>query len=554
VPPWLAGLTPEEESGLGSNNWAVAGAHTASGAALVANDMHLAINVPNIWYRASLVFPDPRVPGETLRTTGVTLPGIPGIVVGSNGHVAWGFTNTGGDWSDLVIVEPDARDPQQYLTPTGPRPIERIPEPIVVHGVSPDPFETEWTIWGPIVRTLPNGRRLAHHWVAHDVDRLASDVTALEHATTLEEALQLAATLGIPAQNFVAADTSGRIGWTIAGPIPRREGFDGSRPTSWADGSRRWNGYLTAGEHPRVIDPPSGRLWTANAPVVTGDALAVLGEGGYADGIRARIIRDRLMRIEKATPADMLSVQLETSALFHERWRNTLLEILSPAAVQADSRRAEFRRLVEASWSGRAEPSSVGYLLVRTFRSVLSREVLGAITEPISRRDGTFDYTRTLRSEGPLRQLVTERPLHLLNSAYASWDAQLLAAVDASISELTATGEALATRSWGTFNRAVVVHPLGGAVPWAGRFVNMPGDSLPGDVYTPRAHSPRAGPSQRMVVSPGRESEGIMHMPTGQSGHPLSPHYRDQHQAWLQGDPLPFLPGPTIARLILTPQ
>ncbi len=294
VLPWVSAsvlpcLSPEEESGLGSNNWAVAGAHTASGGALVANDMHLAINVPNIWYRASLVFPHPRVSGDTLRTTGVTLPGIPGIVVGSNGHVAWGFTNTGGDWSDLVIVEPDARDPQQYLTPTGPQPITRIREPIEVHGATTDPFEVEWTIWGPIVRTQADGRRLAQHWVAHDADRLAADVTTLEQARTIEEALEIAATLGIPAQNFVAGDTAGRIGWTIAGPIPLRLGFDGSRPVSWADGSRRWNGYLTVAGQPRVLDPQSGRVWTANAPVVTGDALAVIGEGGYADGIRARV-------------------------------------------------------------------------------------------------------------------------------------------------------------------------------------------------------------------------------------------------------------------------
>ncbi len=260
------------------------------------------------------------------------------------------------------------------------------------------------------------------------------------------------------------------------------------------------------------------------------------------------------MAVEKATAADMLAVQLETSALFHERWRQTLLEVLSPAAIQSDARRAEFRRLVETSWSGRADPSSVGYLLVRTFRSALARAVFAAITEPITRRDATFDYARTLRSEGPLWQLVKERPLHLLSPDYASWDAQLLAAVDVAIRELTANGETLATRSWGTYNRAIVAHPLGGAVPWAGRFVNMPADSLPGDVYTPRAHSPRTGPSERMVVSPGREHEGIMHMPTGQSGHPLSPHYGDQHQAWVHGDPLPFLPGPTVSRLLLTPQ
>ena len=453
-----------------------------------------------------------------------------------------------------MLIEPDPRDPNQYLTPTGPQPITQIRDPIAVHGAALEPFESEWTMWGPIVRREPNGRRFAQHWVAHDIDRLAADVTAPEQTMTIEDALTIAGTLGIPAQNFVAADTTGRIGWTIAGPIPRREGFDGSRPVSWADGSRRWNGYLTAAQHPRVVDPPSGRLWTANAPVVTGDALGMVGEGGYADGIRARIIRDRLMGIENATPADMLSVQLDTSALFLERWRKLLLEILSPEATRTDSRRAEFRRLVETSWSGQAEPSSVGYLLVRTFRSALARDVFASITDGITRRDKTFDYARTLRSEGPLWQLVHERPLHLLNPAYASWDAQFLAAVDVSIGELTTTGQPLASRSWDTYNRAIVVHPLGGAVPWAGRFVNMPADPLPGDVYTPRAHSPRAGPSERMVVSPGREHEGIMHMPTGQSGHPLSPHYRDQHQAWVDGVPLPFLPGPAVSRLTLVPK
>ena len=112
----------------GSNNWAVDGAHSASGAALVANDMHLAINVPIIWYRASLAFPNPSQPDTTERITGVTLPGLPSIVVGSNGHVAWGFTNSGGDWSDLVRIDPDPRDPSRYLTPDGPKPFETFSE------------------------------------------------------------------------------------------------------------------------------------------------------------------------------------------------------------------------------------------------------------------------------------------------------------------------------------------------------------------------------------------------------------------------------------------
>jgi penicillin amidase len=543
----------DAEPGIGSNNWAVAGAHTESGAALVANDMHLNITMPNIWYRASMVLPDDRRAGATIRITGVTLPGVPSVVVGSNGFVAWGFTNTGGDWSDLVIIEPDPRKADHYLTPDGPKPIERITDPIAVKGAAADPFESEWTIWGPIVRGDVRGRKLAQHWVAHDVDRLTSDITLLEQSRTVDEALRRAAGLGIPAQNVVVGDITGAIGWTIGGPVPRRVGFDGSRPTSWADGTRRWNGYLTADEQPRVVSPAHGRLWTANSAVVTDERLAAIGEGGYADGIRARIIRDRLMGIEQATPAQMLSVQLDSSALFHHRWRMLLLELLTPAAIQGNPRRAEFREFVESTWNGYASPESVSYLLVRTFRTVLAREVFGALTAPIKERDATFDYGRTFRSEGPLWQLVTERPKHLLNRAFESWDAQLLSAVDTAIVELTANGAPLSQRSWSTFNRAIVTHPLGSAIPLLGRYVNMPEDPLPGDVYTPRAHSPRAGPSERMVVSPGREHEGILHMPGGQSGHPLSPHYADQHRAWLEGTPLPFLPGPIVARLTLQP-
>lgn len=552
VPVLVTCLSDEEAAGLGSNNWAVSGSYTASGVALVANDMHLAISVPNIWYRASIAMPDPRAPRQTLTVTGVTLPGLPSIVVGSNGHVAWGFTNTGGDWSDLVIVEPDSRRPDHYLTPDGSRKIEVFDEPIVTSdGVTP--FQARWTMWGPIIQRDHKGREIAQRWVAHEASLLAGDITGPEQARNVDEAVAAAAGLGMPAQNFVAGDAAGRIAWTIAGPIPRRVGFDGSRPTSWADGSRHWAGYVAPDAFPRIVDPASGRLWTANAPV-DASLLATLGEGGYADGIRARVIRDRLLAIDKATPADMLSVQLDDSARFHERWRTLLLELLTPPVVQADPRRAEFRRLVDATWTGRAATGSVAYRLVRTFRAALARQVFAALTAPARAADPAFDYARTLRAEGPLWQLVIERPLHLLAPQFASWDAQLLDAVDGAIAELAAANGPLADRSWGEFNRAVVTHPLGSALPVAGSWLNMPADPLPGDIYAPRAHSPRAGPSERMAVSPGREHEGILHMPGGQSGHPLSPHYGDQHRAWVSGEPLPFLPGVSVSRLTLSPR
>ena len=550
--PFSADLTNEEAAGLGSNNWAVAGSHTTTGVALVANDMHLGINVPNIWYRASMEFADER--GDTIRLTGVTLPGLPSLVVGSNGHVAWGFTNTGGDWSDLILIEPDARDPAKYQSPRGSVPIATFEEPIAIAGGATVPFTVRWTEWGPIIRKDHRGRDIVQRWVAHDPDVMASDITKPEGARTVADALERAAGLGMPAQNFVAGDTAGHIGWTIAGPIPRRVGFDGSYPTAWTDGSRRWDGYLTPGEFPRVIDPPSGRIWTANSAVVEGAMLATIGEGGYADGIRARIIRDRLMAIDKATPADMLAIQLDNSALFHERWRALLLEqVLTPGALDQNENRAAFKRLIDTSWTGRADPDSVGYRLVRTFRAAVSRAVYAPLHDYIRRSDPDFDFGRANRAEGPLWQLVTNRPMHLLDATFASWDALLLSAVDESIRELTAEGASLDQQTWGAFNRAVVTHPLGASLPLIGPWVNMPADPLPGDIYTPRAHSPRAGPSERMAVSPGREQEGILHMPTGQSGHPLSPHYADQHRAWVEGRPLEFLPGAAVKRLVMVP-
>lgn len=195
----------------------------------------------------------------------------------------------------------------------------------------------------------------------------------------------------------------------------------------------------------------------------------------------------------------------------------------------------------------------MAYRLVRTFRGQVVRAVLGFVTAPALARDPSFEFARLLRPEGPVWQLVTERPFHLLESRYASWDELLLGAIDAAIVELTEDGRSLDSRTWGEANRAQIAHPLASAVPLLGRWLVMPEDPLPGDVFTPRAHSPRTGPSERMVVSPGREEEGILHMPTGQSAHPLSPHFDDMHRAWLAGQPVPILPGAPRHTLTLTP-
>jgi penicillin amidase len=547
VSPWPL-QDPDAAEIIGSNNWAVAGEHTASGVALVANDMHLSISVPIIWYRASMAFPD--ADGEPQKITGVSLPGLPSMVVGSNGHVAWGFTNTGGDWSDLVRIEPDPRDPAKYLTPEGPKPYDVFQERIAIKGAEAKTLPVRWTKWGPIVWKDARGREYSQNWVAHDATTLASDITRPERTHTVDELLAAIAGLGIPNQNVTMGDDTGRIAWTIGGVMPRRVGLDGVTPESWADGSRRWDGYLPSAEFPRIVDPPGGRIWTANAPVVDGAMLAKIGEGGYADGIRARLIRNRLMTIEKATPIDMLAVQLEDKALYLDRWRNLVLKLL---ARETSGPRAEFKQLIEATWTGRASRDSVAYRLVRQFRLTFVREVMTALTAPALAIDPAFDYSRSGRGEGVVWQLASEKPAHLLDPRFPSWEDWMLASVDLAIRDLTADGRRLADQTWGELNRAQFLHPLAAGIPFFGKYMNMPNDPLPGDLYTPRAQAPRTGPSERMAVSPGREHEGILHIPTGQSGHPLSPHYGDQYRAWVNGDATPFLPGPAVTTMMLIP-
>ena len=353
------GLGPPADDDIvrGSNSWAVAGTRTVHGGALLANDMHLGISVPNTWYRMSLVFPG--ADGER-RVTGVTLPGVPFVVAGSNGHVAWGFTNSEGDWADLVLLEPDPRNPEAYLTPEGPRTLERETETIEVKAEKAETLAVESTIWGPVIDKDHAGRRRALAWVALREGGLNASLVRMESVDDLDEAQALAPEVGMPNQNLVVVDSAGRIGWTIIGRIPRRVGHDGSVPTSWADGKRRWDGWLAPADYPRVVDPPSGRIWTANARVVGGEKLAKVGVGGYDLGARQGQVRDDLLAIDKASESDMLRVQLDDRALFLARWQKLVLATLTPDATAADPRRAEARRLVEA-WGAHASIDSVGY-------------------------------------------------------------------------------------------------------------------------------------------------------------------------------------------------
>ncbi len=539
----------DEEPMAGSNGWAVAAERSANGRAMVANDMHLQLAAPNIWYRMRWIVAPSDDSEQPLDITGVTLPGAPVVVAGSNGHVAWGFTNSYGDWSDLVVLEEDPSDPDRYRTPDGWRALEVHEEIIEVRGADPETLIVESSIWGPVLDTDRRGRKRAVRWLAHEAEAANLRLRDLEQARNVEEAVRIAHTVGSPPQNIMIADSSGDIAWTIMGRIPNRVGYDPRLPASWAEPGTGWLGWLASGDYPGVTSPGSGLLWTANARAGNGRMLDAIGRSGYALGARAQQIRDQLTALGRASIDDMLQIQLDDRALVQQAWRDLLVSVLREGN-SANARREELLDVLEA-WDGRAGAQAAGYRLARAFRQRTRDTVFSQIVYGCGTSDEPFEIRRLYQTEGAIWRLVTEQPAHLQPVGFASWDDFLLSMADeaaASCGDI-----ALGQCSWGEINRVEIAHLLAGAVPLVSRWLTIHSGALPGGQYTPRVQNGRRGASERFAVSPGDEANGYFHMPGGQSGHPLSRFFSAGHDAWARGERLPFLPGPPEHTLNLTP-
>ena len=540
--PGAAAAIEFDEPPLGSNAWAVAGHRAASGRSMVANDMHLGLNIPNIWYRLRLIVEGsgPNDPPE-LDLAGVTLPGTPLLVAGSNTSIAWGFTNSRGDWSDLVLIETDPRNADNYLTPDGYVPFDEYAEVIEIKGAEPEAVTIRGTRWGPVVGTDHRGRLTALRWLGHLPEAVNFRIVELESATSVRGAVALAPDVGIPPQNFVVADAWGSVAWTIMGRIPRRVGYDSSRPASWADGTVGWQGWLTAAEYPRVIDPEPGLVWSANARAVDGDVLDHVGVNGYVLGVRAQQIRDSLGTLEHPGMDDMLAIQLDDRALLQQAWRDVLAEALTDEAAALRPRVTELREILQ-HWDGRAGIDSVGYRITREFRRRVQEELMSRIVAGCGDFDEPFRLAATNQAEGPVWRLVTEQPDHLLPPPHAAWNELLLHAAEAAMA--TCGGESLASCTWGQLNQVTLEHPLADTLGPLRRWLTIQSGPLPGGDHTPRVQQRDYGASERFAVAPGDEANGYFHMPGGQSAHPLSPFFAAGHDAWARGEPLPFLPGP----------
>ena len=547
VQPKVAKTDYSSEDFPGSNNWAVSGKISTTGSAIVANDMHLGIRVPNTWFRASFIYKNSE--SESIKITGLTLPGTPLMVTGSNGNIAWGFTNSYGDWNDVIVLETN-KDNSQYLTPEGFKDFTYHKQMIAVKGGSPTEINTKETIWGPVIGTNKQQKPLVLRWVAHDLQAVNFHAQQFETAKNINQAFLIASKSGIPAQNMMVGDKSGDIGWTIAGPIPKKSGDFGEIPTSWADGKNTWQGYLTSEQYPSVKNPRHHRLWTANSRVVGGEMLTKLGNGGYALGARSQQIRDNLFAKEVFNEQALLNIALDDRATFLKRWQQFIIDkvLTQQLDIQQPTNKKNPWQEINAILSEEeltAATDSVAYRFVRNYRINLRDAIFSEFNQHLTQLDEHYRF-HTIRHqvETPLWQLVNEKPNHFLSNKNNSWQGLFNAAFTKTYRDMTLK-QPLSEATWGQQNTTDIRHPITNGVPFLSSWLNMPATALPGDSYMPLVQGKAFGASERMVVSPGHEESGILHMPTSQAGHPWSPYYGLGHKDWEQGKPSAFLPGET---------
>lgn len=540
------------EQAPGSNSFAVAGA-LADGAAIVANDMHLTLRVPNIWFRSRLIYPDAAATDKIHDIIGISLPGAPAIVIGSNRHVAWSFTNSHGDFSDWVRIQIDERDNTRYLGAAGWQSLQIVQETIRVRNAPDETLTLSETEWGPVIAQDHDKTPLALTWTALLPDAVNLKLIELETITSAAQAAEIAPQFGIPVQNFIVGDRDGNISWTFAGRIPARlPDYNAQIPADWTLPGAGWNGWLDPDDYPELHNPPSKRLWSANSRTVSGEQLALLGNGGFDLGARALQIRDRLFASERFDADKMQAIQLDYRALLLARWHQLLQTTLESTGSNAPW--IEALKTALSDWNGEASVNSVAYRIVRTYRYEVMKTVLNGFAAPVRRQHADFELPRLSQAELILWQLIEQQPQHLLPLPFKNWQ-ELLQHCAQTIVQQMQENDGITEHNWGMQNTARIKHPLSQKLPsWIAQWLDMPHDPLPGDHNMPRVQSPNFGASQRSIVAPGREEQGYFDMPGGQSGHPLSPYYGSGHANWVSGEPTPFLPGTAERQMKLIPR
>lgn len=547
--PW-AQRAPEAVNG--SNDWVVSGTHTVTGKPLLSNDMHLGHQMPNLWYEAHLK-------SGSLDVAGVTLPGMPYVIVGHNQRIAWGFTNVGPTVTDAFIENFNAQG--SYQTPQGWQQPEHRTEVIHVKGKPDVTLDVRITRHGPVITdTLPGEtRHVALRWTLYD--GLHMPFFDVDSAQNWEEFRKAFSQLDAPGQNVVYADVDGNIGYQTTGHVPIRAAGDGSLPVSGADDAHEWTGYIPFDKLPSIYNPPSGVIATANARI-TPDGYPHSLSAGWEAPWRAERIYHVLESGRKFATADMLAlendVHSENDLFAAERFVYAVDHASrpSPRAKQA----ADLMR----NWDGRMLASSAAPTIAVRSAEELTRLLLeprlGRAPEDPKQREESLSW-KTYHWQMKtvwLQNVLLHQPKRWLPEKYSNYDELLTTAVDAAVNGASAPQD-LTSWHWGSFNAVEIDHPVLGKIPLLQRWAAPGVREQSGSGYTVKAVTRHHGPSERFTANLADLDQSTLNTVTGQGGNFLSPYYMDQWGAWYEGSTftLPFTSQAVAAtgehRLVLEP-
>lgn len=512
---------------VGSNNWAVTADLTNTQAAMLSDDMHLSMAVPVIWYRAQLNYTHNN---QAYQVTGVSLPGAPAIVVGSNNKIAWGFTNGYIDTADWVALTDSSKTWQ-------------VNEVITLDNGNDEIYPLTLSEYGPV--KYINNQPYALSWAAHQSYAVDMQLLQLEQAETVDDALNIASNVGIPVQNLMVVDSQGSAAWKHMGGIPAR-----TVPSELAINENEYAATWQQNEviRPFVKNPESGRLWTGNSRVVSAEDNARFGNGGYALGARATQIRDRLFEKQQFNEGDFYQLQLDNQARFLTPWHSLLLEQLK----QQPEHNADYINALD-NWQQCACSTSVGYTLVKTYRDELINILFSSIEASLNQQDGTLSYVKR-DLEPAVWQLIKAQPASWVNPQFTNWEQQLQAAFEQTLAQLTAKfGNNIQNWQWGKVNELAIEHPFAKQIPLLSKLLNMPTAPGFGDSYMPAVQKTSFGASQRFIAQPGHLESAILTVPGGQSGHPLSEFYRAGFDEYVEGKHTPLLPQTFMHQIEIVP-
>jgi penicillin amidase len=519
----------------GSNAWVISGKFTASGKPILANDPHLEWSMPAAWYQVHL-----KAPG--LDVSGVSLPGVPCVILGHNQRIAWGVTNLGFDVQDLYI---EKIDPQtgRYEFHGQVEQARSQAEWIRVKGARPVEFRQWVTRHGPVAFS-ENGRHFALRWAAAEPGGFGFPFLELNRAANWKEFNAALARYPGPGQNFVYADVDGNIGYQATGMLPIRKDFDGDVPVDGASGDFEWDGFIPFDQLPAFYNPPRGWIVTANQnPFPENYPYRVSGEFGAP--YRSRQIRDRLLARSGWKPQEMLDVEKDVYSGF--------LKFLAARIVAAYDRKKPAKpELAGAvtllrSWNGQMEKQTPAPLVITLAYDQLRTAAVHAAWPAAP------DIYRPYMAPAAIQRILESGG----RGFFPDEDDALLQALAGALEEGRKTqGSNLARWDYGRFNLLTIKHPVGSQLPLVGPYFNIGPVEMSGSSTTVKQTSVSLGPSMRFIADLGNWDGSLNNVDIGESGQILSRHYKDQWDAYYAGRsfPMQFEKVDGKNTLLVTPQ